>query len=571
MIEKTKLKIIFVGIILFVIPFFTLASSLGEKTDFFVGSEHDLKGRNQITAILQKITPRAYFYLEEGWWDIQDTEKQEEIEASLNLLAEEFENRIYPILTDTFGSEWKPGIDDDYRIVILFKQMKEKIAGYFRTIDNFRKLQAPQSNEREMVYLNISYIQEEIIKSYLAHEFMHLITFNQKDRLRGVTEEIWLNEARSEYVSTLLGYDDEYQGSNLQQRARKFVSSPSDSLTEWQNQKRDYGTVNLFIQYLVDHYGIEILVDSLKSSKVGIPSLNYALAKNGFEEDFAQIFTNWKIAIFLNDCQLGEKYCYLNSHLSELRIIPLTNFLPFVGRGTLAVTHTTKNWSANWHKFIGGKGVLKLEFNGYNNVNFKVPYVIEDLDGDSAISFLDLDENQDGEIYVPYFNTKNRSLTILPSIQDKVSGFNGEEESFSFSWTISIVERTPEQEAELIEGFLGQIKFLEIEIARIQAEINEILAARSKRISCQYLGENLFYGTRDNKKVKCLQEFLKAQGPEIYPQGLITGFFGSLTRSAVIRFQEKYAPEILFPLGLKQGSGFVGPSTRAKINRILGQ
>ena len=117
----------------------------------------------------------------------------------------------------------------------------------------------------------------------------------------------------------------------------------------------------------------------------------------------------------------------------------------------------------------------------------------------------------------------------------------------------------------------GQIKFLEIEIARIQAEINEILAARSKRISCQYLGENLFYGTRDNKKVKCLQEFLKAQGPEIYPQGLITGFFGSLTRSAVIRFQEKYAPEILFPLGLKQGSGFVGPSTRAKINRILGQ
>jgi len=68
-----------------------------------------------------------------------------------------------------------------------------------------------------------------------------------------------------------------------------------------------------------------------------------------------------------------------------------------------------------------------------------------------------------------------------------------------------------------------------------------------------------------------LQEFLKSQGSEIYPEGLVTGNFLAFTQAAVIRFQEKYASEILTPLGLEKGSGFVGLKTRAKINEILGK
>jgi len=75
---------------------------------------------------------------------------------------------------------------------------------------------------------------------------------------------------------------------------------------------------------------------------------------------------------------------------------------------------------------------------------------------------------------------------------------------------------------------------------------------------------------RSNPEVRCLQEFLKNQGAEIYPEGLVTGNFLSLTKAAVIRFQEKYASEILTPLGLERGTGFVGEMTRAKINEILG-
>lgn len=63
-----------------------------------------------------------------------------------------------------------------------------------------------------------------------------------------------------------------------------------------------------------------------------------------------------------------------------------------------------------------------------------------------------------------------------------------------------------------------------------------------------------------NGDVTSLQEFLAAS-PELYPQGLITGYYGALTREAVEKFQGQY--------GLAK-VGRVGPLTLAKINSLIG-
>jgi len=557
-----KKKIIFFfSLILFLgITLQIQATTLGQSLDFNIDSSYDISGRNQLTATLIKTTSKLYFYIDKTWWDSQSSPRQDEIINKLDLLSQEFENKIYPNLTSAFGSEWKPGVDGDERITILIHPMREEAGGYFRTIDEYLKIQMPESNEREMVYLNANQVENPRLKALLAHEFVHLITFNQKDKINGVSEETWLNEARAEYAPTFLGYDDPYEGSNLQKRVKIFLEDPSDPITEWQNKKSDYGSINLFTQYLVDHYGIVTLTDSLKSKKIGIPSINESLLKNGFKEDFSQIFTNWLISVFVNDCNLDLKYCYLNKNLENLKINPALNFLPLTGKSTLSVTNLTKNWSGSWQKFVGGKGVLKFEFSSLAGLNFKVPYLVQDKEGKYQVAFLNLTKEQKGEIFIQDFNSKVSSLIIIPSLQTKISGFDGPDPTYPYTFTVSILERTPEEEAKLIQELLAQIEELKKQIAEVQAKINVILASRGQ-VSCQKFERDLYFGLMNSSEVRCLQEFLKSQGIEIYPEGLVTGNYLSLTEAAVKRYQASK--------GIIQ-TGYFGSLTRAVANQALG-
>ncbi len=566
--NKKFTKFLIIAIALF-IPFsFNIVNAQSSSyVTFNINESFDLNDRLQVQSVLVKTEPNIYFYIEKSWWDLQSFQSQSDVLSNLNNLSSEFNSSIYPKLTSVFGSEWKPGVDGDNKIVVLLHLMKSEVGGYFNSADEYLKLQVPSSNEREMIYISIDQVSNlEKLKVLMAHEFVHMITFNQKDRLRGSQEEIWLNEARADYASTILGYDNVYFGSNLERRVKDFLEKPSDSLTEWQEVKYDYASVNVFFHYLVDHYGINILSDSLKSKLVGINSINEILKSNGYNEDFAQIFTNWTVAIALNNCSLDIKYCYLNKNLTNLRVSPTLNFLPFSGSSSLSVTNITKNWSGNWQKIIGGNGDLKLEFESLPGLNFSIPYIIFDKDNNYSVNFLKLDGNGKGEININYFGTKYNSLTIIPSLQNKIFGFNGFEFTYPYTFKISIAGAVSKNDTDqvLIVKLLGQIDKLKKQIAELQSQIGGQVSINNP---CSSIDINLYFGVQGNQ-VKCLQKFLKLQGVNIYPEGLTTGYFGNLTRSAVIRFQEKYKSEILAPLGLTNGTGFVGSSTRQKINEL---
>ncbi len=561
------IKLFLIGAILVVLPAGVFADYGGQNNKFSVDSSYDLNQRQEISATLLRITSRIYFYIDDAWWSTLGETEKGAAKSSIQKLGEEFDSKIYPELTAAFGSEWKPGIDKDEKITVLIHPLISQAGGYFNSVNEYLKIQYPGSNEREMVYFNSQYLNSDLAKSFLAHEFIHLITYNQKEKIRGVQEEVWLNEARAEYVPTLLGYDSSGADTNLNRRIRDFLRNPSISFINWENKRESYGALNLFIQYLVDHYGAGILIDSLKSSLVGVDSLNFALLNKSFSQDFGQIFADWTIAVLVNDCSLGAKYCYLSPSLKNFRLIPSINFLPLAGESRQSLSETTKKWVGNWYKFIGGWGALRVEFVGNAAVDFQVPYVTQDLAGNQALGFFALNDYQKGEIYIPNFGKNITSLVIIPSIHDKAA--KSAVTVYPFFWQASTetstADSTPEQTSNSrnIQEVLDKITILEKQLAGLRAELQLLLSAEKEAgqsVSCGSFSQDLYFGLKNSSAVSCLQEFLKSKGETIYPEGIVSGNYMALTVGAVKRYQASK--------GIIQ-TGYFGPLTRAAANLEL--
>ena len=451
LIPKIKYLII-ISISLFTFAFSAEAASLGDEMDFFVDSKYDALDRSQLNATLRAVGGNVYFYVDNEYYDNLNGTYKNGLREELEILVSEFDNTIYPKLRSVFGSEWSPGIDNDGKIFVLISQLVSSAGGYINVYDSFSNSVISTSNEKELIYLNSLNIFSKNNKSFLAHEFQHLITLNQKSIIYGLEEEVWLNEARSEYAPTICGYNDVYNGSYLADRVGTFLDSPSDSLTEWKSKLDDYGVVNLFVNYLVDHYGVEILTSMMMNEKVGIASIDEALLDLGYTETFSDIFTDWGIANYLNDCDIGldNKYCYLNNNLTYPHL-NVDYSASYSGFPNLIVSRSTsiKDWSSYWYRFRQGGRVttdrdnLKLEFEGLGNkIDFKVSYIVSGYRIPTTVKSISLD-NQKGVAYIPNFTSLDKTVILIPTNQYKQSGFGKNESSSLFSFTATSVSEIP--------------------------------------------------------------------------------------------------------------------------------
>ena len=110
-----------------------------------------------------------------------------------------------------------------------------------------------------------------------------------------------------------------------------------------------------------------------------------------------------------------------------------------------------------------------------------------------------------------------------------------------------------------IEQLLLQIEALSAQIKGLEEQIEELLEQQQAlREETLQLTRQLQEGMQGND-VQALQQML-ATDPEIYPEGLVTGYFGSMTKRAVQKFQQR--------AGIDQ-VGRVGPQTLARINQIF--
>jgi len=427
------------------------ADSVGDNKTFLIDASYDYNDRSEITATLKKVGLNAYFYVEDDYYNNLSSGSKLNFDSHLNSLSSNFDNIVYPKTREVFGYEWSPGIDNDERITILFTETKENVGGYFNPNDEYKKenITGGKSNEREMFYLNPSFIGDKRIRGFLAHEFQHMITWYHKMKLRGISDDIWLNECRSEYAPTAIGYDDSYPSSNLSARIKNFLLNSDDSLTEWKNEINDYSSVNLFSQYLADHYGEAIFKTMIENDKTGIESINKALASLGYSNvDFRNVFTNWTIANYLNDAKLSadSKYGYKNPNLQydNLHLSPTESYI--VNNSNAGkLTAEIKDWSVKYYEFeiaedTQENNIIEIDFDGENSGNFSVPYVVYYSDETKRVNKLSLNDNQDSKIRVNNFGKNISSVLTAPSSQKRETGFGDNIESYSFSISVKLTE-----------------------------------------------------------------------------------------------------------------------------------
>lgn len=421
------------------------AEELNKNVKFYLDSQYDSSNRAEATATLRKISDNAYFYIEDDYWNGLNSLQKQTYLDNVDKLASEFNQTIYPNLTYFFGSEWNPGIDNDARITILLTKLKATAGGYFNEQDERSQTSDPKSNMREMIYLNSDQVTNNLIYGLLAHEMQHLISWNQKVRLRGLQDDVWLNELRSEYAPTVCGYDSDYVGSNLERRVEDFLANPFDSLTEWRGDKFDYPPVNLFGHYLAEQFGDNIIGMTAQNDKVGIASVEQAITDKGYNVNFSKAFDQWTIASYLNDSSiLNGIYGYKNPYLKgNVFVSPITYSI--VSANVINISQGVKDWAPYWYRFINKQDSsavakdLEIEFDGaINGGDFNLLYVVDYADQSQGpvIGRLNL-VNQKGIIKIPNFKGTVDSVTIIVSNQFKRANFTSNDPATPFNLSIA--------------------------------------------------------------------------------------------------------------------------------------
>ena len=275
-------------------------------TDKFWVSNLDNNENIQVNATLRYATSHVYFWVQDGV-----TYDNGEMKA----LIDTFENKIYPTNREFFGSEWSPGIDGDEHIYILYAHgLGSSIAGYFSSADSVHPLVHEFSNAHEMFLFNAdnTFLGEDFTYGVLAHEFQHMIHWNQD-----LNETSWLNEGSSELAAFLNGYDP--GGFDW-----LYITDPDLQLNDWPNDQNattpHYGAGFLFMTYFLDRFGEDATKALVKDTANGLDSVEDVLRQiNATDPATGQpisadnFFMDWAVTNFLLDKSVGDgRYIYNN-------------------------------------------------------------------------------------------------------------------------------------------------------------------------------------------------------------------------------------------------------------------
>ncbi|MBX3014375.1 MAG: immune inhibitor A [Caldilineaceae bacterium] len=323
--------------------------AIGEQLEFWVHNL-DTNRSSPIMAELIYKTEVAY-----AWVEVGQPYDREAMTRSID----RFSQQSYPAEVAFFGSEWYPGVDNDPRLHILHAMgVGSGVAGYYSSADQYNRLANPYSNEKEMFYINLRWLNNTTDYHYyetvLAHEFQHMIHW-ANDR----NEETWLNEGLSEYAQEVAGYgsDTIFAGA--------FINLPDTQLNTWKvdssSNAEHYGSAYLFVNYLTQQYGPETTKALVAQPANGIQGVTAALADQGYAVDFNDVFADWVIANYLDKPDALDQEGTFGYRNLDLPTPPLADTL--TSNSTMPLQATVNNYATDYIR-VDGVGDVNLRFQG---------------------------------------------------------------------------------------------------------------------------------------------------------------------------------------------------------------
>ncbi len=291
------------------------AQDIGDSRDFFVVNRtEDIDIFNpdhfdEVTATLRFIDDHT-----EIWVDDR-TPAGNLPDAVIEVIGTRFDDESYPTDRAAFGEE--SDVDENGRVLILLTpnvnalNTQESVdagvalLGFFFGNDLNFVADVPLSNEAEIFYaiipdptMEFSPLRvllagiEEDLGGIFAHEFEHMISANQHILVRsGEPEDIWLDEGLAHHAETLNGFP-------FQNRLRSalYLDEPEVTpLVGGDDSLERRGAGWLFVQYLADRFGEDILGALVQTRLTGIPNVEQATNRS-----MPFLFHEWTSALFLD-------------------------------------------------------------------------------------------------------------------------------------------------------------------------------------------------------------------------------------------------------------------------------
>ena len=159
---------------------------------------------------------------------------------------------------------------------------------------------------------------------------------------------------------------------------------------------------------------------------------------------------------------------------------------------------------------------------------------------------------------------KIKSLVVFAVLATAIFGFSGIAKASCIDENFS--QRT---NAEQMQCLMSVIADLTHQIAVMQAAQQGTTPTGTTAANwCHTFTHNLGFRNSGTDDIWNLHTALSKEGFSSGADSI--NIYGEGTAAEVVQFQEKYASDVLTPLGLTHGSGFVGTTTRTKLNKLYG-